>query len=209
LCCFVKFGNNQIKPSRLKRAIDIDKLVRGLKRGDVDPFNELFDHYSSKLYHFAFGYLKSKEEAEELVQDVFTKVWEKRSQLNEEYQFQSYLFTIAFNQIKKHFRSKNLLETYLEHASQSLAYETTTQSEVGYRELKDIVNQLINRMPDKRRLVFLKSRMEGKNAQEIAVEMEISKKTAENHLHAALKFLKAELAKEHLLGLLFFYIHFF
>ncbi|WP_238480361.1 RNA polymerase sigma-70 factor [Mangrovibacterium lignilyticum] len=186
-----------------------NKLIRQLRQSDIVAFNDLFDQYSSRLYHFAFGYLKSKEDTEELVQDVFTKIWETRSRLKEEHQFQSYLFTIAFNQIKKHFRSKKIVEKYLQHESRDLADKLLLEPNDTYWELTETVDRLVERMPDKRREVFVKSRIEGKNALEIADEMQISKKTAENHLHAALKFLKEELSRENLIGLLFFYIHFF
>jgi len=188
---------------------DTNQLVIGLKEGDLGAFNILFDRYSSKLYHFAFGYLKSKEETEELVQDVFTKVWEKREELNASFQFQSYLFTIAFNQVKKSFRSKSMLDKYMEHASYDNRDTVGTSADTGYRELEEIVDRLVAQMPTKRRLVFIKSRLEGKNTIQIAEEMQISKKTAENHLQAALNFLRKELSSEYIIGLLFFYIHFF
>ena len=97
-----------------KNTIEKDKsvLVRQLSNGNLLAFNTLFREYSSRLYRFALGYLKSEDEAEELVQEVFTIIWEKRAELKEELSFKSYLFTIAFNIIKKHFRTKSLLSEY-------------------------------------------------------------------------------------------------
>jgi RNA polymerase sigma factor (sigma-70 family) len=71
------------------------ELIRRLKKDNIEAFNQLFYAYSSKLYHFAYGYLKSKEEAEEMVQDIFSKIWDKRVEIREEYQFRSYLFSIS------------------------------------------------------------------------------------------------------------------
>ena len=79
-----------------------NELIRELKKGNIEAFNQIFYAYSSKLYHFAYGYLKSKEDAEEMVQEIFSKIWDKRADIKEEYQFRSYLFSIAFNYIKKH-----------------------------------------------------------------------------------------------------------
>lgn len=87
-------------------------LVYNLSKGNLLAFNTLYKEYSGRLYRFAIGYLKSEDEAEELVQEVFTIIWEKRGDLKEELSFKSFLFTIAFNIIKKHFRTKAYLAQY-------------------------------------------------------------------------------------------------
>jgi len=178
------------------------ELVKQLKKDNIKAFNQLFYAYSSKLYHFSYGYLKSKEDAEELVQDVFSKVWEKRKKLDEEAKFRSYLFTIAFNNIKKHFRAKSILNRYLEQLE--LKNESSEDLQADYQSLKSLVDQLVDQMPEKRKAVFIKSRYEGKNASEISEEMAISKSTVENHLNQALKYLRKHLTQEYVAGLLFF-----
>lgn len=184
-----------------------EKLIRNLRNSNINAFNQLFEQYSSKLYHFAYGYLKSVEDTEELVQEVFIKIWEKRQDINPDYDFQSYLFTIAFNQVKKHFRSRHIMNKYLEHAG-NFESDSVATPDVDYRELREIIDRLVERMPEKRKQVFIKSRIEGKNILAISEEMNISKKTAENHLHTALKYLKQELGRENLIGMLFFYLYF-
>src|SRR5664279_3665964 len=89
------------------------QLVHNLSRGNLLAFNTLYKEFSGRLYRFAVGYLKSETEAEELVQEVFTIIWEKRADLKEELSFKSCLFTIAFNIIRKHFRTKAYLSDYL------------------------------------------------------------------------------------------------
>ena len=79
------------------------RFVYNLSKGNLLAFNTLFNEYSGRLYRFAYGYLKSEDEAEELVQEVFTIIWEKRAELKEELSFKSFIFTIAFNIIRKHF----------------------------------------------------------------------------------------------------------
>lgn len=182
------------------------ELIRKLKKGDIDSFNRIFYAYSSKLYHFAYGYLKSKEDAEEMVQEIFSKIWDKRADIKEEYEFRSYLFSIAFNYIKKHFRSKALINKYAEFATKNNSESEQIQEDVNYASLKIRVDQLVDQMPEKRKAVFFKSRVEGKNSKEIAAEMNISSSTVENHLNQALRFLRLHLKDENLAGLLFFWL---
>lgn len=190
-----------------EQPIYIDKeLIRKLKKGDIDAFNRIFYAYSSKLYHFAYGYLKSREDAEEMVQDIFSKIWDKRADIKEEYEFRSYLFSIAFNYIKKHFRSKALINKYAEFATTNNPESEQIQEDVNYASLKIRVDQLVDQMPEKRKAVFFKSRVEGKNSKEIAAEMNISPSTVENHLNQALRFLRLHLKDENLAGLLFFWL---
>jgi len=183
-----------------------NELIKKLKKGDIDAFNQIFYAYSSKLYHFAYGYLKSKEDAEEMVQEIFSGIWDKRADIKEEFQFRSYLFSIAFNYIKKHFRSKALVVKYIEFANPHDLETEQTQEDVNYSSLKLMVDQLVDKMPEKRKAVFFKSRFEGKNSKEIAVEMNISQSTVENHLNQALRFLRQHLKDENLAGLLFFWL---
>jgi len=181
-------------------------LIRKLKKGNIEAFNQIFYAYSSKLYHFAYGYLKSKEDAEEMVQEIFSRIWDKRADIKEEYQFRSYLFSIAFNYVKKYFRSKALVNKYIEFAIPHDLEAEQTQADVNYASLKLMVDQLVDKMPEKRKAVFLKSRFEGKNSKEIAIEMNISQSTVENHLNQALKFLRQHLKDENIAGLLFFWL---
>jgi len=81
-----------------------DQLIHGLRSGDILVFNRIFEIYSSKLFLFARAYLGSVEDSEELVQEVFTILWEKRGRLKSGYSFKSYIFTIAFNIIRMHFK---------------------------------------------------------------------------------------------------------
>ena len=190
-----------------EQPIHSDKeLIRRLKKGDIDAFSRIFYAYSSKLYHFAYGYLKSKEDAEEMVQEIFSKIWDKRADIKEEYEFRSYLFSIAFNYIKKHFRSKALINKYAEFATSNNQESEQIQEDVNYASLKLRVDQLVDQMPEKRKSVFFKSRVEGKNSKEIAAEMNISPSTVENHLNQALRFLRLHLKDENLAGLLFFWL---
>ncbi|WP_321287369.1 RNA polymerase sigma-70 factor [uncultured Sunxiuqinia sp.] len=173
-----------------------------MNKGDINAFNKLFDLYSSKLYHFSLGYLKSREDSEEVVQDIFCKLWDNRKLIKENHDFKAYLFTIAFNYIKKHFRSKAVINRYMDYTSGT--QKSFMEDDVNYPSLKSLVDDLVEKMPEKRRAVFIKSRFEGKSNSDISEELNISKSTVENHLNLALRFLRDNIEKENLTMALFF-----
>ncbi len=178
-------------------------LVRNLSKGNLLAFNTLYKEYSGRLYRFAIGYLKSEAEAEELVQEVFTIIWEKRSDLKEELSFKSFLFTIAFNIIRKHFRTKAYLSDYLETGI-SADLDMQTPQKINYDSLYQYITELVNQMPARRREIFIKSRFEGHSIKEIAEELKISHKTVENQLTDALKLIRTNLNRESIPVILFF-----
>lgn len=181
---------------------DESLLVQELSKGNILAFNTLFREYSGRLYRFAYGYLKSPEEAEELVQEVFTIIWEKRSGLKEELSFKSYLFTISFNIIRKHFRTKSHITEYLKSGLNNESDIQTTQK-INYDSLYQFIAKLVDQLPERRKLIFIKSRFEGLSVIEIAEELKISHKTVENQLTDALKYIRINLNRDSIYILLF------
>jgi len=182
-------------------------IVKSLSKGNLLAFNTLFSEYSGRLYRFANGYLKSDAESEELVQEVFTIIWEKRAELKEGLSFKSFLFTIAFNIIRKHFRTKAYLSEYLKSGISS-DQDMQTSEKITFNSLQSYISELIDKMPERRKEIFLKSRFEGLSIKEIAEELKISHKTVENHLTSALKFIRTNLNRENIPVLLFFVLFF-
>jgi RNA polymerase sigma-70 factor (ECF subfamily) len=177
-------------------------LVRNLSKGNLLAFNTLYNEYSGRLYRFAFGYLKTEVEAEELVQEVFKIIWEKRVDLKKELSFKSFLFTIAFNIIRKHFRTKSYLSEYFKTRI-SEDQDLQTSQKITYDSLYQYITELVNHLPDRRKEIFIKSRFEGLSIKEISEELKISHKTVENQLTDALKFIRTNLNQESLPLLLF------
>jgi len=179
------------------------QLVKNLSEGNIIAFNSLFKEYSGRLYRFAIGYLKSEAESEELVQEVFTRIWEKRKDLKQELSFKSYLFTISFNIIRKHFRTRAYFSEYLRsgiHEEQDIH----TSREINYDSLFHYVKKLADKLPERRKEIFTMSRFDGQNIKEIAEQLRISHKTVENQLTEALKYIRKNLKKENIPFLLFF-----
>ena len=176
-----------------------------LSKGNLLAFNTLYKEYSGLLYRFALGYLKSEEEAEELVQEVFTRIWEKRADLKEDLSFKSFLFTIAFNIIRKHFRTKAYLSEYFK-SGLSDDLDMQTPQKITYDSLYQYIIKLVNQLPERRKEIFIKSRFEGRNIKEIAEELKIGHKTVENQLTDALKFIRTNLNRESISSILFLFL---
>lgn len=178
------------------------KLIKRLGKGNVQAFNAIFKEYSNRLFLFALSYLKSEVEAEELVQEVFTIIWEKRANLKDDLSFKSYIFTIAFNIIKKHFRTKAQLSKYF-NCNVYNDWDNDTSQSISYENIRQYIKEIASQLPEKRKEIFLKSRFEGKKNKEISHELNISQKTVEAQLTHALKFIRNNINKELIPILLF------
>ena len=183
---------------------DNQSLVQLLQKGNVAAFDSLFEVYSPKLFGFALKCFKNESDAEELVQEVFVQVWEHHQSLKSELSFKSYLFTIALNQIRKHFNKKAISLRYLEslqHDSK-LTDNQTIQNE-DYELILQQINLIIEQMPSRRREIFVKSKLEGKSSKEVGAELNISAGTVNNQVSEALRFIRSQLNNENLALLLF------
>ncbi len=174
--------------------IENKKLVKSLKRGDINAFNDLYKKYGTKLLFFTIGYVYSKEDAEDIVQEVFLKIWRKRKQLKVQRSFNSYVFTIAYNAIKKYYRKKGVEKRHLElFLNNYKLVDNTTSLRVECNDLKNQVGEIINAFPERRKEIFKLSRELHLSNKEIAVQLNITKKTVENHITTSLKDLRIKL----------------
>jgi RNA polymerase sigma-70 factor (ECF subfamily) len=176
------------------------ELITGIIDGDHDCFRTIFDRYSKPLFVFSIGYIKSKEDAENIVQEAFMKIWNNRKKLKPDTSFQSYLFTIALNLIRKYF-NKSARLNQLKHDILSDASENNLNFDDrnDYQQLLDNLEELIGKMPEKRKVAFLKKKIDEKSLKEISEELAISTKTVEYHITEAMKYLKKEFGKIHLM----------
>ena len=189
-----------------KRSEDYS-IIKTLKEGDVNAFDKVFRQYNKRIYFFSLSYLKSKEEAEGIVQEVFLSLWKNRKKLKANSSFQSYLFTIAFNAIKKRFRKLEREKKHLENYSLSVNTEgKTIDVELEYNNLREILEKSLTKLPPRQKEIFLLYKREGLSAEEIAQKLDISKRTVENHLFRAKSFLRKFIVDERLLSLLFFWM---
>lgn len=181
------------------------QLVENIKNGNEASFKELFDSYNRPLYYFVFKYLRNKEDAEEIVQEIFLKIWRDRSKLNADLSLKSFLFTIAYNSTMNALRKSAFNNQYknmvgLTQPSSDLA----TEKEVNYRETLLLIEKAIDLLPPKRKQVFKMSRYEELTYQEIADQLSLSVKTVNDHMTEALKFLRKNLKEYGILMVVLF-----
>lgn len=185
------------------------ELVERLQKGDVEAFDLIYEKYSGKLYAFGLKYLRSTAEAEELVQSVFLKLWENYRNLKKESSFKSYLFTIAYNDICKLFRKRNYWQKFI---ADTLYEKSQASSEIeesiDYQSVLKRVQQIVDKLPERQKTIFLKSRQENKSTKEIAEEVGLSPGTVDNYISEALKFIRSRLRNENLPVLLVFSLFF-
>lgn len=167
------------------------KLLLAIKNDDPNAFKKLFLLYRLKVYYFSYRFLRDKTEAEEVVQEVFIRIWNSRKQLNESLSFNSYLFTITRNYIFNLKRDKlhhqAFIDFMLPFCSET---ENNTEETIISQDLELHLKQAIENLPPKRKLIYKKSREEGLTYPQIASELNISEKTVEAQIHLALKWLK-------------------
>lgn len=180
------------------------ELVVRLRRGDIDAFDLIFKKYGDRLFGFALSYLKSKEETEGLVQDVFLKVWESRKNLKKGSSLKSYLFTIAYHEMCQIFRKKQIHKKYLEEIKNSTPLTTNLEEQLEYKATLEQIDSLIEQLPEKQKIIFIKSRKEGKSTKDIAKEMNLAVGTIDNQISVALKFLRHHISKNNFAILLLF-----
>jgi RNA polymerase sigma-70 factor (family 1) len=189
----------------LKLFPDDSELVEKLQKGDVEAFDIIYDKYSKKLYAFGLKYLGSTAEAEELVQSVFLKLWENYKTLKKESSFKSFIFTIAYNDICKLFRKRNYHKKFISDTLYECSESSSEiEEKIDYQSVLERVEQIIDKLPERQRTIFLKSRKEGKSTKEIAEEVGLSPGTIDNYISESLKLIRNHLNKENLSLLLFF-----
>lgn len=176
-----------------------------IKQGDYAAFEMFFREYYKSLVFTSLRVVGSKELAEEVVQDTFAKLWEKHSEIDITTSLKSYMYGAVRN------NSLRLVRDNLLHARK--IDDFNWNSEDGGNQLQarfeeeiyTILERSLASLPAKTRQIFEMNRNEGKKYREIALELEISEKTVEVHMSAALKLLRVNLA-EFLSLLLFFWL---
>ena len=180
-------------------AITEKKVLELLKNGSSSSFEVLYHRYNAKLYNFIMkvsrgdGYM-----AEELVQRTFIKVWETKEYINPEKSFISYLCTIAKNMLLNEYEHQTIQFIYQEYVKVNIsADDTSTEKQVEKNLLEEYIDKLTDKLPPKRKEIFILSRKEGLSNKEIAKRLQITESTIETQLSKALAFMKSQLKQNY------------
>lgn len=157
-------------------------------------FQKFFYQNFPKVKSFAWQLLKSEEDAEDVAQDIFVKLWENPELWLEREKLDSYLYTVVRNHIYNFLKHRKVEMDYLDVAAEEMMLKELDcpdpHDEFQLHELELLIQMGIERMPKQRKTIFLMSRKEGLTAQEIASRLNLSVRTVEHHIYKALQDLK-------------------
>ncbi len=163
------------------------QLIHFLALGGEDAFTKIFDHYSDKLYSTALYYLKSPEGAEEVVQDVFLKIWLKRTTLPDIDNFGSYIFIVTRNIIFDRMKKKAHEQAFLRHLHDRPSFVSDTDKGIIQWQYDQLLQEAIEQLPPRQKKLFLLAKEKGWSHDAIAQKLGISRLTVKKHIARALK----------------------
>lgn len=168
-----------------------------LKAGDEQAFEGFYEHFADRLYSFVYNRIRSKEEAEEIIQEIFISLWTNRERLIITSSVESYLFSAAKYRLLNFMQAVNVRKKYAADFSKFLCklYDSSTEEAVNLRDLESLIEERISELPKQCQTAFRLSRMQDKSIQVIAQRMNISTRTVENYITTALKHLRANLGE--------------
>ncbi|MCX6335532.1 MAG: RNA polymerase sigma-70 factor [Bacteroidia bacterium] len=184
------------------------ELILLIQKDDRVAFYNIYERYSKRLYGFVLRYIKLKEDAEEIVQVVFLKIWESRNKIDAYASFESFLFTIAYNTTISLLRKRTNEKKYLDHLKslQQPVNSLDLIDEIHFNELNERVQSLLDELTPRQKEIYQLSREEGLSHDEIAKKLDISINTVKKHMANTLAFLKSHIDSSLTINLLFFYL---
>ena len=177
----------------MMRAVETDSLKQ-LAFIDIQSFEVLFRQYYQMLCSYAIRFVNDADSAEEIVQDLFYHLWEKRNELQVNTSVKSYLFSAVHNRCLKFIEHRNVEQKYrnyyLMHGSEM---DTEPHGAHNVHELEGIIDKTLDSLPERCGRIFRLNRFEGLKYHEIAQKLSISVKTVEANMGKALKMLRKNL----------------
>jgi RNA polymerase sigma-70 factor (family 1) len=175
----------------MKENFEKTALLTRLQNGDKEAFAQLYILYSKQLYLNILRMVKAEEIAEELLQDIFVLIWEKRQMINIQQSFRSYLFRISENKVVDLFRSFNKdKKLYAQMQRTALEQYNNIEEELLASENIEFIKKAINTLPPQRKLIFELCKLQGKSYNEVSKLLGVSPSTINDHIVKATKSIK-------------------
>ena len=178
-------------------ATEVNSLIDRMKGGDRESFNKIFRRYYTPMMRFCIRFVADEDVAAEIVQDLFVKIWTGREKLKITSSFDSYLMSSVRNSAYTYINTQRSHNDIHQMMYTGESDETDPSDQLQSNNLEETYRKVLATMPEKRRDVFLASRFDGLKYAEIAEKFNLSQKTVEAHIAAALKQLREGL-KEYL-----------
>jgi len=169
-------------------------LLLRVAEGDEIAFRMLYDHYRKKIYALGLFLTKSEGPAQELVQDVFLKIWEKREQLREIHYFNAWLRTIARNTAINYLRARAMEKLGIDHLRMHESSSSFTENDVADREYALLLQAAVRQLPPQQQKVYMLHRQQGLCHEAIAEQLDISVLTSKKYMKLALRSIRIFLA---------------
>jgi len=181
-----------------KQSFDERLAVENLARGNNDAFDAVYNNYYSEVNQFVLRYVKSPQLAEDLSQEIFIKVWERRANLAEVRSFRSWLFVVArnhtLNTLKSAAHKQDVVAEITRHTNPKSS--SPVEDELLSREYLRYLNGILDTLPPKAREVFRLCREQHKSYDEVAAILGISRNTVKSHMAHSLKILRDSVEKD-------------
>ena len=167
-----------------------DKIIEGIIKSDAEAYRMLFRRYYVVVLNFIHKIIKDKDAAEDIAQNIFLKIWEGRNCLDSKRSIKGLLFTMAKNKSLNYLKSQRLITERRVDVFDDMVGKDIVSEMIDALELDRNVYRILKLMPEQRRKVFVLSRYRNMTNDEIAVQLNLSKRTVEGHISEALKDLR-------------------
>lgn len=171
------------------------ELLHLLSKDDVDAFTSLFNHYRPKVYGVALKVLKSKPQAEDILHDVFLKIWLKRSDAPEIHRFEAYLMAMTRNFVFDSLKKKAYDATAKKELGYGMSLPNSTDHRVLEFQYQQLINEAVNLLPEQQRRIYGMVKQEGLSHNAVGKRLGITRLTVKKHMANALKFIRWYLQK--------------
>lgn len=175
--------------------MDESRLIELIREGDPLSFEILFQKYYVRFYNFVLNLTKDPQTAEDIVQNVFMKIWINRKNLRPDQSIHNYIYVLSKHEVLNHIRDRKVYTQVERLVMAEQPYEAVTDQNMDLKELDDRIRKFIAAMPEQRRKVFLLSRYRGMGNKAIAELMGLSVRTVDRHINLALTSLRKEFLK--------------